>query len=135
MNRNLENFTCVRKGQHSSLGVSYTIHKYIAAGVGYCLFTHRFFQSLYSDKQSIPHFLCLYIITLGVGVLQNQIMEIKIGDVVRLKSGGHSMTVSAYPFKTIDGMEHFDKVECQWFNEDGLLKHYVYSVEELDYEV
>lgn len=35
---NLVNFKVDRvSNRHSSLGVSYTIHKYIAAGVGYCL--------------------------------------------------------------------------------------------------
>ncbi len=36
-------------------------------------------------------------------------MELKIGDVVRLKSGGSDMTGREYPFKTIDGCEHFEK--------------------------
>jgi len=38
--------------------VSYTVLKYIAAGVGYCLFVARFYQSLRIDKRSTSHFLC-----------------------------------------------------------------------------
>ena len=33
-------------------------------------------------------------------------MELQVGDVVRLKSGGTEMTVSEYPIKLIDGKEN-----------------------------
>ena len=46
-------------------------------------------------------------------------MEFKIGDVVRLKSGGPEMTVSQYPFKTVDGVEHEGQVECTWFDSEN----------------
>ena len=49
------------KQRHSSLGVSYTDLKYIAASVGYCLLVSRLFQNLLIDKQSTSHFLCLYL--------------------------------------------------------------------------
>ena len=58
-------------------------------------------------------------------------MEFKIGDVVRLKSGGPEMTVSQYPFKTVDGGEHEGQVECTWFDSENRLKHKVFKVEEL----
>lgn len=38
--------------------MSYTVLKYIAAGVGYCLFVARFYQSLRIDKRSTSNFLC-----------------------------------------------------------------------------
>lgn len=61
-------------------------------------------------------------------------MELKVGDVVRLKSGGPAMTVKAYPFKTIDGRTHSDMVECEWFNRDYTLIHHVFSIDELEYD-
>lgn len=39
-------------------------------------------------------------------------MDFKIGDVVRLKSGGYEMTVAQYPFKTMDGVEHPEKLNA-----------------------
>ena len=57
-------------------------------------------------------------------------MDFKIGDVVRLKSGGYEMTVAQYPFKTMDGVEYPEKVECKWFNED--LKHGVFHINEIE---
>lgn len=59
-------------------------------------------------------------------------MELKIGEVVRLKSGGSDMTVREYPFKTIDGREHFEKVDCEWFTENGEIKHRTFNIEELE---
>lgn len=62
-------------------------------------------------------------------------MELKVGSIVRLKSGGYDMTVRTYPYKTIDGKEYYDRADCQWFNGEGLLKHEVFLLEELDYEI
>ena len=59
-------------------------------------------------------------------------MEFKIGDVVRLKSGGPDMTVEKYPHETIDGVQCFDKVDCRWFNEETHLKHATFNVEILE---
>lgn len=58
-------------------------------------------------------------------------MELKIGDVVQLKSGGPQMEVRQYPFKTLDGAEHPDRAECIWFNDENHLKHAVFNVVEL----
>ncbi len=59
-------------------------------------------------------------------------MEFKIGDVVRLKSGGLEMTVAQHPFKTMDGVEHPEKVKCKWFNADHQLKQGVFHIDELE---
>ena len=59
------------------------------------------------------------------------IMELKVGDVVQLNSGGPKMTVSQYPFKTIDGAIHEDQVECTWFDSENRLKHNVFNVKQL----
>jgi uncharacterized protein YodC (DUF2158 family) len=42
-------------------------------------------------------------------------MALKIGDVVRLKAGGASMTVSKF-FKSPEGRE---MVQCTWFDKRG----------------
>ena len=57
----------------SSLASSYTVQKYIVAGVGYCFICVWAFQSLCTDKRSIPHFLCLYLYlsSLGLGWVGN----------------------------------------------------------------
>ena len=48
--------------------------------------------------------------------------EFKVGDVVRLKSGGPQMTISAYPVVesvwTIKKVRR-DKAKCTWFQGDG----------------
>lgn len=41
------------------------------------------------------------------------------------------MTVHQYPFKTLDGIEHPDRVECTWFDDENHLKHFVFDVKEL----
>lgn len=41
------------------------------------------------------------------------------------------MTVSQYPFKTIDGAVHEDQVECTWFDSENRLKHNVFKVKQL----
>ena len=49
--------------------------------------------------------------------------ELKVGDVVRLKSGGPQMTICAYPVVesvwTIRKVRS-DKAKCTWFKEDGI---------------
>jgi hypothetical protein len=42
------------------------------------------------------------------------------------------MTGREYPFKTIDGCEHFEKVDCEWFTENGEIKHRTFNIEELE---
>ena len=59
-------------------------------------------------------------------------MELKIGDVVRLKSGGPEMTVKQYPFKTVDGREHPDIADCEWFTVEGKLIHNAFNINELE---
>ena len=56
-------------------------------------------------------------------------MDFKVGDVVRLKSGGPEMTVSECPFKTIDGETVEGQVDCSWFKEN--LVHQVFKADEL----
>ena len=58
-------------------------------------------------------------------------MEINLGDVVQLKSGGPKMTVSQYLMKDIDGCEHPDKIECRWFDSRGNIKHYIFNIDEI----
>jgi len=48
----------------------------------------------------------------SLGVLREGAMIFKVGDVVRLKSGGAMMTVSKL-FKSPDGRE---MVQCTWFD-------------------
>lgn len=58
-------------------------------------------------------------------------MDLKIGDVVALASGGPPMTVCQAPFKTIDGKTHPTKVECKWIDENNRLKHSIFDINEL----
>lgn len=57
-------------------------------------------------------------------------MELKVGDVVKLKSGGPEMTVCEYPFVLIDDSKDFGRANCDWFV-DGALKHGTFKIEEL----
>lgn len=56
-------------------------------------------------------------------------MDLKVGDVVRLKSGGPEMTVRSYPYSMMDGKDD-SKAECVWFEEVKLHKS-VFNVDEL----
>lgn len=56
-------------------------------------------------------------------------MDLKVGDVVRLKSGGPEMTVRSYPYPMHDGKDD-SKAACEWFDEVGLHKS-VFKVDEL----
>ncbi len=42
------------------------------------------------------------------------------------------MTVVQSPFKTTDGTEHPERIECKWFNEENRLKHEVFHVNEIE---
>lgn len=55
-----------------------------------------------------------------------------VGKVVRLKSGGPDMTVKENPHKTIDGREHYELVDCEWFTENDEIKHSVFNINELE---
>ena len=59
-------------------------------------------------------------------------MDLKVGDVVRLRSGGPEMTVNQYPFKTIDGREHPNLVECKWFTEEARIKRQTFNIDALE---
>ncbi len=56
-------------------------------------------------------------------------MELKVGDVVMLKSGGPEMTVRSYTYPMQDGKDD-SKAECVWFEEASLHKA-VFKVDEL----
>lgn len=58
------------------------------------------------------------------------VMELEVGDVVRLKSGSPEMTVCEYPFVLIDGTRDIGRANCEWFVE-GALRHSTFKVEEL----
>lgn len=47
-------------------------------------------------------------------------MEIKKGDVVRLKSGGPAMTVEEYPVILVPKGEDNTHAKCVWFNDKEL---------------
>ena len=59
-------------------------------------------------------------------------MELHVGDVVRLKSGGPEMTVYEYPIKLIDGGENPKEVKCQWFDNDGKLSMHTFDIDALE---
>lgn len=58
-------------------------------------------------------------------------MDVNIGDVVQLASGGPPMTVCEYPVKGLDGSVFPEQVKCEWFNEDNQLKHALFNIKEL----
>lgn len=57
-------------------------------------------------------------------------MELKVGDVVELKSGGPSMTVEKTPV-FINGFEYKDRAQCCWFDK-GDLKREVFPLASLE---
>ena len=59
-------------------------------------------------------------------------MELKIGDVVRLKSGGPQMTISEYPIKLLQGKENCKEAKCDWFDGENHLHHGTFSIEILE---
>lgn len=59
-------------------------------------------------------------------------MKLNVGDVVVLKSGGPKMTVNQTPFRTLEGKEDETKALCEWFNENGQLKSFVFNIDELE---
>jgi uncharacterized protein YodC (DUF2158 family) len=56
----------------------------------------------------------------------------KTGDVVRLKSGGPTMTVADYGKYNYS---EFDSYKCRWFDEKKKLTEDVFSEEELEMAV
>lgn len=59
-------------------------------------------------------------------------MELHVGDVVKLKSGGQKMTVSEYPVKLIDGRENPQEAKCQWFDVEGKLSKSTFDIDTLE---
>lgn len=59
-------------------------------------------------------------------------MELKVGDVVRLKSGGPEMTVIEFPLKIAHGENDSSRSICQWFDNDGKKSQGTFIVESLE---
>lgn len=59
-------------------------------------------------------------------------MELHVGDVVRLKSGGPKMTVMAHPIKIAHGGNDSSRTICQWFDENGKKSQGTFLVETLE---
>lgn len=59
-------------------------------------------------------------------------MELHVGDVVRLKSGGPEMTVIEHPLKIAHGENVASYAICQWFDEDGKKSQGTFIVESLE---
>jgi len=49
-------------------------------------------------------------------------IEFKEGDVVKLKSGGLSMTIEAFTWNAGRDEPHKDRVNCIWFDNKKLMK-------------
>lgn len=59
-------------------------------------------------------------------------MELHVGDVVRLKSGGPEMTVIESPLKITFGEDNPNYTKCQWFDVDGKLSNGIFVVDALE---
>ena len=59
-------------------------------------------------------------------------MELHVGDVVRLQSGGPDMTVIEYPLKIVLGEDNPNYTRCQWFDENGSTSQGTFLVETLE---
>ena len=44
----------------------------------------------------------------------------KLGDVVKLKSGGLDMTIDKFVYNPVAKINYTDKVECVWFDKNTL---------------
>ena len=59
-------------------------------------------------------------------------MELHVGDVVRLKSGGPEMTVMEHPLKIAHGENSISHAICQWFDEHGKKSQGTFLVDTLE---
>ena len=59
-------------------------------------------------------------------------MELHVGDVVRLKSGGPEMTISECPLKITHGEDNPNYVKCKWFDKDGKLSNGTFEIDILE---
>ena len=59
-------------------------------------------------------------------------MELHVGDVVRLKSGGPEMTVIDYPINIVGGGVNPQLAKCQWFNNDNKLSVHTFDIDALE---
>lgn len=59
-------------------------------------------------------------------------MEFKVGELVRLKSGGPQMTIEVFPVSEM-GIKYDDRAQCFWFD-GGELKRDVFPLATLDKE-
>lgn len=55
-------------------------------------------------------------------------MELHVGDVVRLKSGGPDMTISECPLKNAHGEDNPNYVKCKWFDKEGQLSNGTFEI-------
>jgi uncharacterized protein YodC (DUF2158 family) len=79
--------------------------------------------------EAAPHLLYYHLTLFRSRADAKIVMDLKVGDVVRLKSGGPEMTVSECPVKTIDGKTIEGQVDCSWFKESPV--HHVFKVDDL----
>ncbi len=56
--------------------------------------------------------------------------EFKVGNVVRLKSGGPKMTIEQYPCYDM-GIEYTDKVKCVWFDRNKIFSN-IFPIETIE---
>lgn len=101
--------------------MSYTLLKYIAAGVGYCLFVPRLYQSLQDDKRSTSHFLCS----------SKPLSRLGHGESVMKTENRNAELYLAPEIETIDILPEgifctSDKGETEDGGYDGELGYYVY---------
>ena len=59
-------------------------------------------------------------------------MELHVGDVVRLKSGGPEMTVIEFPLKITFGEDNPNYTKCQWFDAESKLSNGTFIVDALE---
>lgn len=62
---------------------------------------------------------------------QSKVLELKVGSVVRLRSGGHAMTVGKIDGDVGENVQTLAWVTCQWHTESGLGQIGTFPIEAL----